>query len=92
MPTTTTTTAPAAPPADLVALASKFDVAATTPTHFGLEGLFGRWQELRIASARHPVDMLQGVSFATVIDAVLDYRSNPARGFSILTVAKAIQL
>ena len=87
---TTTTIAPPTP--DVVALAQSFDVAARTPTQFGLEALFGRWSELRIASAHHSPDILAGVSFAAVIDAVLDHRANPALGFSILAaVGKDLQ-
>jgi hypothetical protein len=82
---TTTTIAP--PSAALVALGRSFDTAAQTPTQFGLEALFGRWTELRIASAHRSPDILAGVSFATVIDAVLDYRSSPEGGFNVLKIA-----
>jgi hypothetical protein len=84
-----TTIAPPTP--DVLALASAFDVIAKTAV-FGIDHLFARWQGLRVGSARHPVDVLQGVSFAAVIDAILDYRSNPALGFSILATCAAIQL
>jgi hypothetical protein len=79
------TTAP--PSADVVALASAFDVAART-FGFGIESLFGRWSELRIASARDTSDPLFGVSFATVLDRVIDHRANPVGvPFGVLDVA-----
>lgn len=87
---TTTTISPPVP-ANIAALAIRFDVIAKTNA-FGVETIFGRWQELRVGSARHPVDVLQGVSFAAVLDAILDYRANPARGFSILATCAALQL
>lgn len=81
----TTTIAPPTP--DVLALASTFDVAAITP-QFGLEALFARWSQLRIASASHPDDVLFGLSFSTVVDRVLDYRSNPVGvTFNVLAIA-----
>lgn len=68
------TTAP--PSADVLALATAFDVAAWT-NGFGVESLFARWSELRITSARHTPDPLFGVGFAAVLDRVIDHRANP---------------
>jgi hypothetical protein len=82
---TTATTAPPTP--DVLALASSFDIAART-AQFGLEQLFSRWLRLRIAGARYPRDLFASVSFSTVLDAVLDHRSNPAGvAFSVLAIA-----
>ena len=83
--TTTAPTLPADPPADVVALGQSFDVAAITPG-FGVEILFSRWLELRIAAAHHSPDILAGVSLAAALDAVLSYRASPGRGFNILTI------
>ena len=82
---TTTTIAPPTP--DVIALASAFDVAART-FGFGVEALFGRWSELRIASARHTPDPLFGLSFGTVLDRVIDHRANPVGvPFNVLVIA-----
>lgn len=87
--TTTTASPPVA--ADVLALAGRFNVAAAT-FQFGIESLFGIWSELRIASARHDVDVLAGVGIGSVLDRVLDHRANPTgAAFNVLTVAAAIR-
>lgn len=84
-----TVSPPVAP--DVLALAGRFRVAASTP-QFGVEALFARWSDLRFAAARHSPDVLAGVSFAAVLDAVLDHRANPTgAAFNVLTVAAAIR-
>ncbi|HVB77613.1 MAG TPA: hypothetical protein VNI34_07435 [Candidatus Nitrosotalea sp.] len=86
MPTTT-----ASPPvaAEVLALAGRFNVAASTH-QFGIESLFGLWSQLRIAAARHTPDILAGSSFAAILDRVLDHRANPTgAAFNVLTVAAA---
>lgn len=86
-----TTTTNEAPPIDLVNLASKFGPIAST-SGFGVEAIFARWQELRIASARHDADLLADVRFCDVIDAVLDHRANPTGApFNVLALAAAIR-
>jgi hypothetical protein len=85
----TTTLAP--PTADILAVAGRFNVAAST-LQFGIESLFALWSELRIASARHDPDVLFGVSFAAILDRVLDHRASPTGvRFSVLDMAAAIR-
>jgi hypothetical protein len=82
-----TTTTIAAPTADVAALATIFDVIAKTPS-FGVETLYARYQELRVGSARHNPDVFFGLSFSTVLDRVLDFRSNPVgTNFNVLVIA-----
>jgi hypothetical protein len=84
----TTDTAPVTVTPDVANLARSFNTAAITPTQFGLETLFQRWSFLRKASARHDPDLLAGLSFSTVVDAVVDYRSRGDHAFDVLKVAK----
>jgi len=86
MTTTRPTTAPLAPTLDVINCASRFNVAAITPG-FGVEILFSRYQDIRIASGHHDLDVFRGVGFSAVLDAVLESRARHDRTFDVLNLA-----